>query len=155
MTINHISFLTNAGWFTIFEDEEKIAAIEWGKTEENSPTSLLKDAQKQLLEYFDRKRKVFDIPLNPRGTAFQLSVWQELINIPYGETETYGFLANILQTNPRAIGGACGKNPIPIFIPCHRVIAANNQLGGFSGGSGIKTKQALLLLESRLKNRIN
>ncbi len=154
MTVNHISFLTRLGWLTIFDDAGKIAALEWGKAENNTATSLLKDAQKQLIEYLNRKRNFFDIPLNPHGTHFQQSVWHKLINIPYGETETYGFLAKRLESSPRAIGGACGKNPIPIFIPCHRVVEANKGLGGFSGGSGIQTKQALLMLESPVKNRI-
>ncbi len=105
---------------------------------------------KQLEEYFKRKRKNFDIPFDLEGTDFQLSVWNELLNIPYGRTTSYGAIASKLG-NPkllRAVGRAIGTNPIPIIIPCHRVINNNGQLGGFS--AGIKLKEELLELEGIL-----
>lgn len=105
------------------------------------------EALRQLREYFAGKRAEFDLPLAPKGTAFQRSVWRQLQEIPYGETISYGELARRVG-NPkasRAVGSANGANPLPIVIPCHRVIAGNGTLGGFGGG--LPTKQALLALE--------
>ncbi len=106
-------------------------------------------AIKQLKEYFAGKRTDFDLPLAPEGTEFQRTVWQRLQEIPYGETISYGELAKRVG-NPkasRAVGAANGQNPIPIVIPCHRVIGANGKLTGFGGG--LPTKEALLALEAR------
>lgn len=101
----------------------------------------------QLQEYFDGTRQEFDLPLDPRGTAFQRAVWRELTRIPYGETISYGELARRIgqPEASRAVGAANGANPIPIVIPCHRVIGANGSLTGFGGG--IETKKRLLALE--------
>ena len=105
------------------------------------------DAVRQLREYFSGKRMDFDLPLDPQGTAFQRGVWKRLEEIPYGETISYGELAKRVG-NPkasRAVGAANGQNPIPIVIPCHRVIGANGKLTGFGGG--LPTKEKLLELE--------
>jgi methylated-DNA-[protein]-cysteine S-methyltransferase len=99
----------------------------------------------QLEEYFAGTRRTFSVPLAPHGTAFQLSVWQALRAIPYGETLSYGELARRLGSAPRAVGAANGANPLPIIVPCHRVIGADGSLTGFGGGLGIK--RALLALE--------
>ncbi len=110
-------------------------------------SNLLRKAVKQLGEYFQGKRRVFEIPLRFHGTEFQCKVWEELRRIPYGKVITYGELARRLG-NPkaaRAVGGANGCNPIPIIVPCHRVIATGERLGGF--GSGIDIKKRLLHLE--------
>ena len=107
------------------------------------------EAMRQLREYFAGKRADFDLPLAPKGTVFQRSVWRQLQEIPYGETISYGELARRVG-NPkasRAVGSANGANPLPIVIPCHRVIAGDGTLGGFGGG--LPTKQALLALELR------
>jgi methylated-DNA-[protein]-cysteine S-methyltransferase len=107
------------------------------------------EAVRQLNEYFAGKRAAFDLPLAPEGTAFQRSVWRQLQEIPYGETISYGELARRVG-NPkasRAVGSANGANPLPIVIPCHRVIAGDGTLGGFGGG--LPTKQMLLALELR------
>ena len=107
------------------------------------------EALRQLREYFAGKRAEFDLPLAPAGTAFQRSVWRQLQEIPYGETISYGELARRVG-NPkasRAVGSANGANPLPIVIPCHRVIAGDGTLGGFGGG--LLTKQTLLALELR------
>ena len=103
---------------------------------------------KQLDEYFDGSRQEFDLPLRPKGTEFQRRVWQALQQIPYGETWSYGELARYIG-NPnayRAVGAANGINPIPVIIPCHRVIGSNCKLTGFGGG--LETKAFLLDLES-------
>lgn len=104
-------------------------------------------ARDQLREYFDGTRRAFDLPLDPRGTAFQLAVWRELARIPFGETISYGELARRIgrPAASRAVGAANGANPLPIVIPCHRVVGANGSLTGFGGG--IETKKWLLALE--------
>lgn len=105
---------------------------------------------KQLDEYFQGRRKIFDLPLNPKGTDFQKKVWEELKKIPYGATKSYKDIA-IAIGNPnasRAVGNANNKNPIPIIIPCHRVIGANKKLVGYAGG--LDKKQKLLDIENKL-----
>jgi len=107
------------------------------------------EAVRQLREYFSARRTGFDLPLAPEGTTFQHSVWRRLQEIPYGETISYGELARRVG-NPkasRAVGTANGANPLPIVIPCHRVIAGDGTLGGFGGG--LPTKQTLLDMERR------
>jgi methylated-DNA-[protein]-cysteine S-methyltransferase len=101
----------------------------------------------QIDEYFAGKRRVFDLPLAPRGTPFQLRDWSALLEIPYGETTTYGAIAARIGSVSRAVGTANGSNPISIVIPCHRVIGANGKLVGYGGG--LDRKAALLDLESK------
>jgi methylated-DNA-[protein]-cysteine S-methyltransferase len=110
-------------------------------------TPVLLEAERQLLAYFSRKLNSFDLPLMPRGTAFQLAVWQAMLDIPFGQTRTYGELAEAVggRNKARAVGQAANKNPLPIVIPCHRVIGSGNTLTGF--GSGIDKKAILLNLE--------
>ena len=103
------------------------------------------EALGQLAEYFRGTRREFTVPLAPRGTPFQLAVWRALRTIPYGETISYGVLAARLGSAARAVGAANGANPLPIIVPCHRVIGADGSLTGFGGGLGIK--RALLELE--------
>ena len=104
----------------------------------------------QLKEYFNGVRKVFDIPLDIRGSDFQKKVWAELLKIPYGRTVSYKFIAERLGDvkTIRAVGKANGANPLPVIIPCHRIINTDGSLGGYSGGLGIKKK--LLKLEGCL-----
>jgi methylated-DNA-[protein]-cysteine S-methyltransferase len=104
-------------------------------------------AVRELEEYFAGERRTFSVPLAPRGTRFQLSVWQALRAIPYGETLSYGDLARRLgcPAGARAVGLANGANPLPIIVPCHRVIGTDGSLTGFGGGLAIK--RALLALE--------
>lgn len=103
-------------------------------------TEVLRETYKQLVEYFNGKRKEFDIPLNPSGTDFQQQVWCELLKIPYGETRSYKDIALEIgnENAVRAVGNANNKNPIPIIIPCHRVIGSDNKLVGYAGGLDIK-----------------
>ena len=105
---------------------------------------LLTRAADQLAAYFAGERQNFDLPVAPAGSEFQQRVWAEMTAIPWGETRTYGDLARTLEVMPQPIGQACGDNPIPVVIPCHRVVAADGKLGGFSGGRGVETKLALL-----------
>jgi methylated-DNA-[protein]-cysteine S-methyltransferase len=102
----------------------------------NATKDPLQAAARQLQEYFAVKRRAFDLPLNPQGTEFQQRVWRELVQIPFGETRSYGQLAKLLG-NPngsRAVGLANGRNPIALIVPCHRVIGADGSLTGFGGG---------------------
>lgn len=115
-------------------------------------TDILKEAGKQLYNYFLGRQKIFTLPLAPAGTEFMKNVWKSLLAIPYGETRSYKEIAQSIG-NPkasRAVGLANNKNPIPIFIPCHRVIGANGKLVGFGGG--LQMKAYLLELEKQHKN---
>jgi len=150
--MEYLSLQSPTGPLTVFEEADKIIVVEWGRADGGSKTPLLLEAKNQLADYFAGERQSFDLPLNPKGTEFQQAVWQQMLDIPYGETKTYGELATSLKSAARAVGGACGKNLIPIIIPCHRVMGANGKLTGFSGGEGISTKQALLRLESLVKH---
>ena len=106
-------------------------------------------AAAQLAEWFAGTRERFDLPLAPRGTAFQRRVWAALVAVPYGETATYGDIAAAIDqpTATRAVGAANARNPIPLIIPCHRVVGADGALVGYSGGGGVPTKRYLLDLE--------
>lgn len=112
-------------------------------------SGLLSEAAGQLREYFEGKRQVFDLPLSVQGTEFQKTVWKALLEIPYGETRSYGQIASAIG-NPkasRAVGMANNRNPLAILIPCHRVVGANGKLVGYGGGLDKKT--FLLELEAR------
>lgn len=111
-------------------------------------TEILKEGFVQLCEYLNGERKEFDLPLNPSGTDFQQTVWSELLNIPYGETRSYKDIALAIgdEKKTRAVGGANNKNPVPIIIPCHRVIGSNGETTGYSGGTD--KKEWLLNLEA-------
>jgi methylated-DNA-[protein]-cysteine S-methyltransferase len=144
-----LSLHTPLGEVTISEDGGAIVALDWGRGRDQEATPLLRDACDQLQEYFDGKRMSFDLPLAPEGSDFQKRVWAALCAIPAGETRSYADIARTIGSAPRAVGGANGANPIPLFIPCHRVIAADGSLGGYSGGDGPATKSYLLDHESR------
>lgn len=115
--------------------------------------AVLRQAAVELQEYFDGRRTDFDVPLSPRGTAFQLAAWEALRTIPYGETVSYAEQAKRLGDagKARAVGAANGRNPLPIVVPCHRVVGANGHLTGFGGG--IETKAWLLDHEQRVRTR--
>jgi methylated-DNA-[protein]-cysteine S-methyltransferase len=106
------------------------------------------EAERQLSDYFAGKRTQFELPLEPRGTEFQKKVWRHLRRIPFGKTRSYGDIARTVGSPraSRAVGAACGKNPLSIVVPCHRVVGANGALTGFGGG--LETKAELLSLEA-------
>jgi methylated-DNA-[protein]-cysteine S-methyltransferase len=143
----HIAFKTPFGDITLFEDDGQIICLEWGQGAEPESSPILENARQQLIAFFSGQRTQFDLPLAPFGSDFDQKVWAALQDIPYGETRTYKQLAEQLGTSPRAIGGACGRNPIPIFIPCHRITHSNGTIGHYSGGDGSTTKANLLRLE--------
>ncbi|MEQ8357467.1 MAG: methylated-DNA--[protein]-cysteine S-methyltransferase [Kiloniellaceae bacterium] len=150
MTRQRRTVETQTGPVTLTQEGEHIVAVTWSDPAQQhyeDGTPLLRCAATQLQEYFAGTRRDFDLPLKPRGTDFQRAVWDQMLAIPYGETKSYGDLAKATDGIARAVGTACGANPIPIFIPCHRVLAADRGLGGFSGGQGAETKAFLLSLE--------
>lgn len=129
------------GLLTIQETDGAITALRFGgETVSPPPTPLLQRAAQQLTEYFAARRRRFDLPLRPQGTAFQQAAWSALCDIPYGQTRTYAQQAAAIG-NPkacRAVGMANHCNPLPLFIPCHRVIGAGGKLTGYAGGLAIK-----------------
>ena len=129
------------GLLTIEETDGAITALRFGgETVSPPPTPLLQRAAQQLTEYFDARRRRFDLPLRPQGTAFQQAAWSALCDIPYGQTRTYAQQAAAIG-NPkacRAVGMANHCNPLPLFIPCHRVIGAGGKLTGYAGGLAVK-----------------
>ena len=144
---------TPVGPVTVIEEDGALVRVTWEKAAygpEDPETSLLREAKIQLEDYFAGRRRDFDLPCQPAGSDFQQRVWQEMRRIPAGETLTYGEIAAKAGGVAQAVGGACGANPIPIVIPCHRVVAAGAKLGGFSGGGGPDTKRRLLELEGAL-----
>ena len=140
-----LSISTPVGPLTIEERNGKITAISWGNGGGNG-SPLLAEAARQLTDYFAGARHDFDLPLMPGGSPFETRVWSAMRAIPYGQTRTYGELAHMTDSGPRAVGRACGTNPIPIVIPCHRVLAKGG-IGGYSGEGGLATKTRLLAIE--------
>lgn len=134
------------GMLTVFEEDGFIVRLRWGKGAEDS-TPLLEAARVQLTDYFAGRLTTFHLPVAPKGSDFEHVVWAELGRIPFGRTLTYGDLAARVNGVARAVGGACGANPIPIIIPCHRVLATGGGMGGFSAPGGVETKRRLLELE--------
>ena len=138
------------GTLTLIAGDRGLAAILWEAdradrvhakaTKPNPDHAILIETRRQLDEYFAGKRTQFELPLDLIGTAFQKTVWNELLAIPYGETRTYGDLARRLGNMKaiRAVGAANGRNPISIIVPCHRVIGASGDLTGFAGGLDVK-----------------
>ncbi len=145
--MNKISYKSPIGNIVLEEDQGKIVALFWSEKIFRSNIPVLTEAVKQLDEYFNKKREDFFLPLNLQGTDFSKKVWKEIAKIKYGKQKTYKDIAEKLSSHPRAVGMACGKNPIPIIIPCHRVLATSGKLTGYSGGEGVVTKKILLDLE--------
>jgi methylated-DNA-[protein]-cysteine S-methyltransferase len=137
------------GALTITENDGAITRLAWGRAAESTETPLLRRAARQLEAYFAGRQRDFDLPLAPQGTAHQRRVWRAMVEIPFGQTESYGSIAGRLGSAAQAVGQACGANPIPVIVPCHRVVAAGG-LGGFSGGAGVATKEILLAHEAGL-----
>lgn len=144
-----LSISTPVGDLVLGELDGALVSVRWSPERAANGSPLLAEAARQLDAYFAGSLTDFNLPLRPAGSAFEQSVWMQMQKIPYGRTRCYGDLADAIASAPRAVGGACGKNPIPIVIPCHRVLAKTG-LGGYSGSGGLKTKQALLALEGAL-----
>jgi methylated-DNA-[protein]-cysteine S-methyltransferase len=159
MTYSYKFMNSPVGELKLVASDKGLAAILWEKdnprrvrlspVSENKNHPVLLETERQLTDYFSGKRKSFSVKLDFKGTEFQKKVWAALLTIPFGETRSYGQIAEQIK-NPkavRAVGAANGKNPISIIAPCHRVIGSTGKLTGFAGGLG--TKARLLALEGR------
>jgi methylated-DNA-[protein]-cysteine S-methyltransferase len=145
-----LSLHSPVGDLTISEHAGAIVSLDWGWGRDQDSTPVLRKARQALFDYFDGKPLVDDLPLAAGGTAYQQKVWAALRNIPAGQTRTYTEVAREAGGSARSVGGANAANRIPIFIPCHRVVAVNG-MGGYSGGDGLETKSLLLALERGVK----
>jgi len=143
-----ICIATPLGPVAITERQGHIATVDFGDAPDACVTPLLRDAAQQIVDYFAGARESFSLPLAPAATPFQGRLRDAMCAIPFGETRSYAELARELRSAPRAVGQGCGRNPLPILVPCHRVVAAAGKLGGFSAGDGVATKRRLLLHES-------
>ena len=141
-----LSMHSPLGPLTLSEDNGTIVALDWGRGRDQEETPLLTQARDWLDAWFDKPEGVFPFPLAPWGTDYQKKIWAFLLTIPAGQTMTYGQVAERVGGSARSVGQAVGRNPIPILIPCHRVVAANG-LGGYSGDGGVDDKLWLLELE--------
>jgi methylated-DNA-[protein]-cysteine S-methyltransferase len=144
---------TPIGVLSLEADETGLTAVHFRgrsayKPESSNTSDLLAEAARELQAYFEGRLTAFSVPLNWRGTPFQETVWRALMDIPYGETVSYGEIAKAIgrPKSARPVGGAVGRNPLPIIVPCHRVIGSDQSLTGFTGGIDIKV--ALLQQES-------
>jgi methylated-DNA-[protein]-cysteine S-methyltransferase len=142
--IGRLEIIANAGAIVGLDIEHDGHLAHESHAEKTSP--VLKVAVKQLGEYFAGKRRHFDVPVSLTGTLFQTSVWNTLTAIPFGEVRSYGDVGQSTgrASAGRAVGGAVGSNPIPIIVPCHRVLGSDGRITGYSGGNGIPTKVWLL-----------
>lgn len=150
--LSYFTYHMPLGRLTIGSNGQALTTLAFGDLilpGEKRATELTNRAANQLQEYFAGKRRSFDLPLAPEGTDFQKRVWKAIEEVPYGQTRSYSDIACIIG-NPkacRAVGGANNKNPLPIIVPCHRIIGANGTLVGYGGGA--KIKAYLLELEQR------
>lgn len=139
-----LSLDTRFGPLCLTEEQGAICAVSWGHAAQPEETELLIRAHDQLRAYEAGTRTGFDLPLRVAGGDLVRAVCAEMLRIPYGETRTYGEIARRVGATAQAVGQACGRNPIPVIIPCHRVMGAGGKLTGYSGGAGVETKVALL-----------
>jgi methylated-DNA-[protein]-cysteine S-methyltransferase len=149
VNIHALDVSSPLGVLQLVSDEKHLLELNWQcahrqLSKSNHTVAILTAAADELSQFFSGARRNFSVPLQPHGTGFQLSVWSELQKVGWGETCTYREIAERLGKPKgfRAVGGAVGRNPIPIFIPCHRIVGANRALTGFSGG--LDNKQILL-----------
>jgi methylated-DNA-[protein]-cysteine S-methyltransferase len=148
--MKHLTIDSPLGPVTLSAEGDDIVGLAIGiRHADSESTPLLERAKTQLGEYFSHTRTTFELPLHVSGTAFQEAIWDTLQSIPHGQTLSYQALGEKAGRGnaPRAVGGAVGRNPIPILIPCHRILASDGRITGYSGGEGIPTKAKLLDLE--------
>ena len=160
MTLSYKEMNSPVGKLTLIASPSALVGVLWERESTDQSTHkldphhpVLAEAERQLSEYFAGKRTQFELPLDPRGTEFQKKVWRTLREIPFGKTKSYAEIAKSIGAAraSRAVGAANGKNPLPIVVPCHRVIGASGALTGFGGG--LETKARLLALEAKAASR--
>ena len=139
-----ISITTQFGPLAIEEQNGAITRLDWVDVADPDPSDVLLEAAAQLKAYAEGRLQVFDLPTHVAGSGLQQSVCAAMAAIPFGDTRTYGDIAKQVGASAQAVGQACGGNPIPVIIPCHRVMGAGGKLTGFSGAGGVETKVALL-----------
>ncbi len=142
-----LSLHTPIGPLTVSEENGAVVSLDWGWGRDQTETATLRQARDELQAYFDGELDRFSLTLNPPGSDYRRRVWRALREIPYGATRSYAEIARVAAGAPRSVGQANAANPIPIIIPCHRVLASNG-IGGYSGGDGLDTKRYLLALET-------
>jgi methylated-DNA-[protein]-cysteine S-methyltransferase len=155
--LNSLLLDSPVGTLRLWSNGRQLVQIDWSAPKtapagtRQQSDAVLQRGGEQLEEYFAGKRKTFDLPLAPRGTAFQQSVWQALAGIPWGQWRSYGDIARAIgrPRAVRAVGAANGRNPLPIVVPCHRVVGSDGSLTGFAGG--LEMKRYLLELEGSLR----
>ena len=145
--INSISIKTKFGWISAFEEKGKITRVKFGKCKNLSVSNNLKKFKTSLNDFFKKKSKYIKSNFLIKGNSIQKKIWVELKNIKFGTTKTYGSIAKKYKLSPRHVGKICAQNKIVLFIPCHRVIRADGDLGGFSSLGGISLKKKLLDFE--------
>lgn len=149
-----LSLHTPIGPVTVSAEDAAIVALDWGWGRDQDPTPLLLQARDWLQAYFDGEVRPMDLPLAPFGTAYRRRVWETILGIPCGAAWSYRRVAEDAGGSARSIGMAMATNPIPLLIPCHRVVGSGAGgrmlIGGYSGGEGIETKRFLLDHEARL-----
>jgi methylated-DNA-[protein]-cysteine S-methyltransferase len=138
------------GRLALEAEGDTLTAVRWASADERSrdkAAPVLKQTARQLERYFKGKLKRFDLKISPHGTDYQKRVWATMRKIPFGKVATYGGIAMALGSGPRAVGMACGANPMVIITPCHRVVASGGAIGGYGGIQGLKIKRKLLAIE--------
>ena len=143
--MSQLSLHTPVGDLTVFEEDGAIVSVDWGWVSAQEPSPLLREAEAQLQAYFDGALQSFELPLAPAGTPYRQRVWKALMDIPYGATRTYGDIAAVAGGSARSVGQANGSNPIPLIIPCHRVVRNDGGLSGYRWG--VARKKELLARE--------
>ncbi len=133
-----LTFHSPIGPITIGKRDEYLVFLLFEDRKGDCESNLLKTAEKEIMNYFKGNLREFTVPIRPEGTGYQKKVWRVAMEIPYGEIRTYEWIAEKAGGSPRSAGNALGANPIPIIIPCHRVIRKDGSLGGYSSGTGIK-----------------
>lgn len=153
----HLFYESPIGWLKIEASEKSVTGLRFCETKDigDNPNNVTEEVSKQLQEYFEKKRKYFDLKIEMTGTDFQMKVWKELTFIPYGETLSYLKLSQRLGNVKaiRAVGHANGQNPLPVIVPCHRVIGNDGRLVGYGGG--LWRKKWLLQHEDILPQELN
>ncbi len=145
-TANVATVESEFGRLGIVEEGGDIVRLLWDSRDSGTRTPILDEASRQLKAYLAGTLDRFDLPLAPAGSEFQQSVYQAILAIPKGSTRSYGDIAKDFGVPPQPVGQACGSNPIPVIIPCHRVVG-DDGIGGFSGSGGVETKIKLLRFE--------
>lgn len=143
---------TPVGVLALWSNGEAIIKVSWQENDTDAiiddPDPVCREAAREIAAYFDGSLRKFSVATSFQGSSLQTGVWNAMTKIPFGSVLTYGDVARIVGSEPQAVGTACGQNPIPVIVPCHRIVGAAGKLVGFSGGKGIETKAYLLDHES-------